>query len=51
MAQKITEGLFVIAIVGLVLSNGAAFGRVEGSMGTQYASLVRGLRPSGPVQL
>jgi hypothetical protein len=49
MAQKITEGLFVIAIVGLVLSNGAAFGRVVGSMGT-YASLVRGLRPSGPVQ-
>jgi hypothetical protein len=50
MAQRVVEGLFTIAIVGLVLSNGAAFGRVVGAMGTQYASLVRGLRPSGPVQ-
>lgn len=50
MAQKVAEGLFAIAIVGLILSQGQAFSRVVGTLGSNYAGLVRGLRPSGAVQ-
>jgi hypothetical protein len=44
MAMQITEGILLIAMVALVLTQATGFSTFVGSVGTNYAALVRGLR-------
>ena len=47
MVGQIIEALFVIAFVGLILSNAGGFSAVVKSAGETYATTVRGLGPRG----
>lgn len=44
MVMQITEGIFLIAMIALILTQWRGFSTLVGAAGSNYAALVRGLR-------